>query len=140
MVATAVPGTEPVDHEVRFYRAVGDLADEVGAYLAGATTEGSVAVLASGAANTPFFLEAIARAGIDPDAARRDGSLVGLDAEDVADRIVRARGATHDVFRKTVAESVRDVDGGGRHVRGYGESVGGLWVLGFIAGDDHGER
>jgi hypothetical protein len=133
MSVDAVAPSGPVDHEVRFYDNVPDLADLAVAFLAEGFLAAGVAVVAASPVHGRLFDDALRRSGIDPLSARRNGSLVFIDAAEVRRRLVSQGGLSADVFEELVADPVRRAARTGRPVRVYGEIVALLWSEGLVA-------
>jgi hypothetical protein len=133
MSVEAVAPSGPVDHEVRFYDTVPDLAALVGAFLAEGLLAAGVAVVAATPAHERSFDDALRRSGIDPLSARRDGRLLFIDATQVRRRLVNEGALSTDVFDELVATPIRRVAGAGQPVRVYGEIVALLWSDGLVA-------
>jgi hypothetical protein len=133
MSVEAVAPSGPVDHEVRFYDTVPDLAVLVGAFLAEGLLAGGVAVVAATPDHERSFDDALRRSRIDPLSARRNGRLLFIDAIEVRRRLVNEGALSADVFDEVVADPVRKVAGAGRPVRVYGEIVALLWSDGLVA-------
>jgi hypothetical protein len=68
------------EHVVQFYDHDGDLARAVGDYLTLGVRDGGAAVVIATEAHCREFEAVMAASGVDTDRARRDGSVVWLDA------------------------------------------------------------
>jgi MEDS: MEthanogen/methylotroph, DcmR Sensory domain len=119
-------------HVVQFYDRDEELAENAGDYLAGAIAEGGAAVVVATPGHCAGFEARLAAGGVDVGAARRDGSLVCLDATRVAPgltqvgRIDLAAFGTH--FRPAIL-AAGEAPG---PVRVYGEVVALLWAAGQV--------
>ena len=115
-------------HVVQFYDRDEELAETAGDYLAGAIAEGGAAVVVATPGRCAGFEAQLAAGGVDVGAARRDGSLVCLDATRVAPRLTRGGrvdlAAFHTQFRPAIL-AAGEAPG---PVRIYGEVVALLWA------------
>ena len=115
-------------HVVQFYDRDEELAENAGDYLAGAIAEGGAAVVVATPGHCAGFEAQLAAGGVDVGAARRDGSLVCLDATRVAPRLTRGGrvdlAAFHTQFRPAIL-AAGEAPG---PVRIYGEVVALLWA------------
>ena len=115
-------------HVVQFYDRDEELAETAGDYLAGAIAEGGAAVVVATPGRCAGFEAHLAAGGLDVGAARRDGSLVCLDATRVAPRLTRGSrvdlAAFHTQFRPAIL-AAGEAPG---PVRIYGEVVALLWA------------
>ena len=115
-------------HVVQFYDRDDELAETAGDYLAGAIAEGGAAVVVATPGRCAGFEAHLAAGGVDVGAARRDGTLVCLDATRVAPRLTRGGrvdlAAFHTQFRPAIL-AAGEAPG---PVRIYGEVVALLWA------------
>ena len=74
-------------HVVQFYDRDEELTENAGDYLAGAIAEGGAAVIVATPGHCAGFEARLAAGGVNVGAARRDGSLVCLDATRIAGRL-----------------------------------------------------
>jgi len=115
-------------HVVQFYDRDEELAENAGNYLAGAIAEGGAAIVVATPGHCAGFEAQLAAGGVDVGAARRDGSLVCLDATRVAPRLTHGGrvdlAAFHTQFRPAIL-AAGEAPG---PVRIYGEVVALLWA------------
>jgi hypothetical protein len=122
------------EHVVQFYDQERDLARAVGDYLSAAVTAGQVAIVIATEPHRQAFEAEMSRAGVDTGQARRDGSVVWLDAADTLSRFVRDGTVDPHGFQDVVGSVVRDAARTGREIRAYGEMVALLWDAGHVLG------
>jgi len=120
------------EHVVQFYDHDGDLARAVGDYLSLAVSHGDVAVVIATEPHRREFEAVMNASGIDTDRARRNGSVVWLDARATLDRFVHDGQVDADVFNSAVGGLLREVAASGCSVRAYGEMVALLWDDGDV--------
>jgi anti-sigma regulatory factor (Ser/Thr protein kinase) len=123
----------PCDHKVLFYPSDAELARVVGAYLVAAHRDGAIAVVIATPEHRADFDRALVAGGVDPDAAREDGTLVMLDAAETLGRFLDDHTPNPERFAAVVGGAIRDAAAGGREVRAYGEMVALLWDDGYAA-------
>jgi hypothetical protein len=122
------------EHIVQFYDQEGDLPRAVGDYLSAAVIAGQVAVVIATEAHRRAFEAEMAGAGVDTAQARRDGSVIWLDASDLLSRFVREGQVDPDGFHNVVGSVVREAAETGREIKAYGEMVALLWDAGHVLG------
>jgi hypothetical protein len=122
------------EHVVQFYDQDGDLARAVGDYLAGAVTDGDVAVVIATDAHRRAFEAEMAARGVEAAEARGDGSIIWLDAGETLSQFVDDGQVDARKFRDVVGTLVREAVETGREVRAYGEMVALLWDEGHVLG------
>src|SRR5438067_2034670 len=127
-------GAQAKAHVVHFYERDADLVDVIVADLVDAWRAGAVAVLISTEPHRLAFEAAVVAAGVDVVAARRDGSLVTLDAADTVGRLVSHGQVDGQAFRSVVGGVMQRAAGTGRPVWAYGEMVALLWDAGDVLG------
>lgn len=119
-------------HVVQFYDADEELAETAGDYLAGAIAEAGAAVVLATPSRCAGFEAQLAAGGVDVGAARRDGTLVCLDATRVAPRLTRAGRLDPAAFDTQVRPAILTAGEAPGPVRIYGEVVALLWAAGQV--------
>ena len=119
-------------HVVQFYDHDEELADNAGNYLAGAIAEGGAAIIVATPGHCAGFEAQLAAGGVDVGAARRDGSLVCLDATRVAPGLTRAGRVDLAAFSAKFRPAILAAGEAPGPVRIYGEVVALLWAAGHI--------
>jgi anti-sigma regulatory factor (Ser/Thr protein kinase) len=115
-------------HVVQFYDRDEELAETAGDYLAGAIAEGGAAVVVATPARCAGFEAQLAAGGVDVGAARRDGSLVCLDATRIAPRLTRGGRVDLAAFATQFRPAILAAGEASGPVRIYGEVVALLWA------------
>jgi len=115
-------------HVVQFYDHDEDLAENAGDYLAGAIAEGGAAVVVATPGHCAGLEARLAAGGVDVGAARRDGSLVCLDATRVAPRLTRGGQVDLAAFATQFRPAILAAGEASGPVRIYGEVVALLWA------------
>ena len=115
-------------HVVQFYDHDEDLAENAGDYLAGAIAEGGAAVVVATPGHCAGLEARLAAGGVDVGAARRDGSLVCLDATRVAPRLTRGGQVDLAAFATQFRPAILAAGEASGPVRIYGEAVALLWA------------
>lgn len=129
---TVVASGDDNHHLVEFYETDPSLAESVGDYLEPALRDGQAVVVVATPRHRELFEAALAEAGVDVEAARRDGRYLDVDAEKTLSRFM-VDGAPDPLrFRRAVGRLVADAEGPGRAVRIYGEMVALLWAEGNV--------
>ncbi len=123
-----MPGRSPDEHVVTFCHTDASMADAAAAYLVGAIQQGGAGI----AVVTPEHARQIDRritdAGLDPAAARADGSYVVVDAPSVIDQVLTRGWPDPAAFWRTMSPVIqRAGKSGQRPVRVCGELVSLLW-------------
>ena len=128
----AVDAIAPGDHVVHLFSDEAELVVGAGTFLGdGLAAGGPVLVIAT--ADRVAALELSRRmAGVDVDAARRDGRYHCLDAHETLARFLTADGPDAAAFDRSVGELVRSLAGGHVPLRVYGEMVALLWEAGAV--------
>ena len=121
-------------HVVQFYRHDQELARTVGQYLADTIRAGGVAIAVTTEARRRALEAEVASHGIDPAAARRDGSLLTFDAADTLAGLMRGGRIDGRAVRELTRTLVPANDHSDRPIRVYGEMVNLLWDSGNVAG------
>jgi hypothetical protein len=119
-------------HVVQFYDHDEELADNAGNYLAGAIAEGGAAIVVATPGHCAGFEAQLAAGGVDIGAARRDGSLVCLDATRVAPGLTRAGRVDLAAFGTQFRPAILAAGEAPGPVRIYGEVVALLWAAGHV--------
>ncbi len=122
------------EHVVQFYDQDGDLAPAVGDYLSAAVVGGEIAIVIATEPHRRAFEAEMADAGVDVAQARRDGSVIWLDAAETLSRFVRDGQVDPHGFRDVVGSVVRQAAETGREIKAYGEMVALLWDAGHVLG------
>lgn len=119
-------------HAVLFYRTREELARQVSAYLLEALRDGGVAVVIATPSHRAAFAEALARAGVDVEAAEAAGAYVARDALETMGRFMVGDWPSPASFWQAISPLVREATDSGRPVRAYGEMVALLWDFGQV--------
>ena len=119
-------------HVVQFYGHDEALAETAGDYLAGAIAEGGAAIIVAAPGRCAGFEAQLAAGRVDVGAARRDGSLVCLDATRVASRLVPAGRVDPAAFDTLFRPAILAAGEASGPVRIYGEAVALLWAAGQV--------
>lgn len=122
------------EHVVQFYDHQEDLARAVGEYLSSAVAAREIGIVIATEAHRHAFEAEMADAGVDTDQARRDGSIIWLDAAETLARFVHDGQVDPDGFREVVGSLVRQAAETGRGIKAYGEMVALLWEAGHVLG------
>ena len=122
------------EHVVQFYDQDVDLARAVGDYLTSAVGAGDVAIVIATEEHRRSFEAQMAAAGVDTTQARRDGSVLWLDAAETLSQFTDHGRVDAKRFRSTVGERVREAAETGRELKAYGEMVALLWDEGHVLG------
>ena len=117
---------------MQFYDRDGELAESAGDYLADAIAEGGAAVIVATRARCASFEAGLAARGVDVTAARRDGTLVCLDATPLARLLTRAGRIDRAGFDAQVRPAILAAGEAPGPVRVYGEVVALLWAAGHV--------
>ena len=119
-------------HVVQFYDSDEELTQSAGDYLADAIAEGGAAVIAATPAHCADFEARLAARGVDVAAARREGTLVSLDATGLARRLARAGRVDRAAFDAQIRPAILAAGQAPGPVRVYGEIVALLWAAGHV--------
>jgi PAS domain S-box-containing protein len=109
------------DHLVLFYESDDFLVDGVCAFLVPALRNGDAAIVAATAAHRVAFEAALLRAGVDVDAATREGRYAAFDAADLLSHLMVDGAPDAKRFEETIGSVVDYVSHEHREVRVYGE-------------------
>jgi PAS domain S-box-containing protein len=121
------------DHLVQFYASDAFLVQMVCAFLVPALRDGDAAIVAATAAHRHAFDSALEHAGIDVQAAVREGRYVTFEASDLMSQFMVAGTPDATLFRDTVGAVMDFASGdGGRTIRVYGEMVALLYDDGDV--------
>jgi anti-sigma regulatory factor (Ser/Thr protein kinase) len=119
-------------HVVQFYDRDEELAQSAGDYLADAIAEGGAAVIVATLAHYADFEARLAARGVDVAAARREGTLVSLDAAGLARRLTRAGRVDRAAFDAQIRPAILAAGEAPGPFRVYGEIVALLWAAGHV--------
>ena len=119
-------------HVVQFYERDEELTENAGDYLAGAIAEGGAAVVVATPGHCAAFEARLAAGGVEVGAARRDGTLVCLDATRLAPRLPRAGRIDLAAFDTQFRPAILAAGEAPGPVRIYGEIVALLWAAGEV--------
>ena len=119
-------------HVVQFYDRDEELAENAGSYLAGAIADGGAAIIVATPVRCAAFEARLAAGGVDVGAARRDGTLVCLDATRLAQRLSRGGRVNLAAFGTQFRPAVLAAGEAPGPVRIYGEVVALLWAAGQV--------
>ena len=119
-----------LDHVVQFYERAEDLVGGAAHHLARALDAGDAVVIVATPEHVDGFVDALAAAGADLDAATDAGRFVVRDAAATLEGFVDGGRIDPDRFDATVGALVHDAAAGGRPVRVFGEMVQLLWSSG----------
>jgi hypothetical protein len=122
------------EHIVQFYDQQEDLARAVGDYLTAAVAAREIAIVIASEQHRLLFEAEMARAGVDTAQARRDGSVIWLDAAETLGRFVHEGQVDSDGFQQVVGSLVHEAAQTGRGIKAYGEMVALLWEAGHVIG------
>jgi anti-sigma regulatory factor (Ser/Thr protein kinase) len=120
------------DHVVQFYEHDAELVAGIGSYLIDPADQAAAYVVIATEAHRDAVVRHLGAHGIDVAAARKDGSLVLLDAASTLDRFMPDGRIDRDAFFEIVGGVIRDAARDGRTVRAYGEMVSLLWEAGDV--------
>ena len=119
-------------HVVQFYDRDEELTENAGDYLAGAIAEGGAAVIVATPSHCAGFEARLAAGGVNVGAARRDGSLVCLDATRIAGRLTSGGQVDLAAFGTQFRPAILAAGEAPGPVRIYGEVVALLWAAGQV--------
>ncbi len=119
-------------HVVQFYDRDEELTENAGDYLAGAIAEGGAAVIVATPGHCAGFEARLAAGGVNVGAARRDGSLVCLDATRIAGRLTSGGQVDLGAFGTQFRPAILAAGEAPGPVRIYGEVVALLWAAGQV--------
>lgn len=120
------------DHAVHFYEHDWEIARTVGRYIAEAARTGAVAIVLATEAHRRAFKAELETAGVDPDEASENGTVVWLDASAAMARFMPGGRIDGPAFNRALGDVVREAAATGRPVRVYGEMVALLWEAGDV--------
>jgi anti-sigma regulatory factor (Ser/Thr protein kinase) len=120
-------------HVVKFYADDHDLASVVVGYLRAALVKGDAVIVIATPGHREAFRAGLAGVGVDVEAARRDGRLQMVDAEEELSRIMVGGAPDPVAFDAVVGSLVREAGASGG-VQAYGEMVALLWDDGNVVG------
>ena len=119
-------------HVVQFYDRDEELAAGAGDYLADAIAEGGAAVIVASPARCSMFEARLAAGGVDVAAARRGGSLICLDAGQLAQLLTGTGRVDRAAFDAQIRPAILAAGEAPGPVRVYGEVVALLWAAGHV--------
>ena len=120
------------EHLVAFYETEERLVATVVAHLAPALLNRDAAILVATPEHREAFADELQMAGVDLDAAAREGRYLALDAADLLSRFMVDGTPDAARFREIVVALLDRVSEEGREVRVYGEMVALLWAAGHV--------
>ncbi|MEY2440738.1 MAG: hypothetical protein QOJ46_164 [bacterium] len=120
------------EHLVAFYETEEHLVATVVEYLVPALAYGDSAIVVATAEHREAFAEEISFAGVDLDAATRDGRYQALDAADLLSRFMVGGAPEPRRFREVVERVLAGAAAEEREIRVYGEMVALLWAEGDV--------
>jgi diguanylate cyclase (GGDEF)-like protein len=132
-VTVASDATCGHDHLVEFYETEAFLVDTVCRFLVPALRDGDAAIVIAAPDHRDAFEAALEDAGIDVEAAVREGRYLGFDARDVLSRFMVGGSPDAERFGATIGAVMDRAGAGGRAIRAYGEMVALLWDDGDVA-------
>lgn len=127
-----VPAVADIGHAVQFYRQESELRHAVGTFIADGIRQSGVSIVIATQAHRREFDAALRDGAIDPEAARRDGRLVTVDAGALLARFAKGGRIDRAEFSRTVGRIVRRAVETRRPVRAFGEMVSLLWEAGDV--------
>ena len=130
--ATGAAEVGPRGHVVQFYRRDEELADQVGAYLAGAIHDDGVALSIATREHRLAFEARLAAAGVDVPGASARGDYLAMDAPEALRRFMTGGRPDAAGFNHAVCSLLEEPATAGRSVRVYGELAGTLWGTGQV--------
>lgn len=131
-VATSPQLVTGGEHAVHFYEHELELLHAVGGYLADAMQDGAQAIVIATDAHRRAFDEELEARGITTARARRNGTIVSLDAERAIASFTSGGRIDAAAFDRVIGDVVRRAAGSGRSVTAYGEMVALLWNAGNV--------
>jgi anti-sigma regulatory factor (Ser/Thr protein kinase) len=123
----------PGEHVVLFYPADGELAVQVGRYLAEGILSGDGVLVVATAAHRRAFAASLAAEGVDAGRAERDGRLLMVDAPALLGSFLVDGRLDYDQFGAVAVGLIGRAAEAGRPVRIYAEMVALLWDAGDVA-------
>ena len=133
MSIDATKAAEPRDHVVQFYQHDDELAATVSEFLIDGLRSGGAAVVVATTVHLFAFEVALLHRGVDVVAARTDGSLVTVAADEALSRFLIDGWPNFDVFAAELGGMIRKLTETGRRVKVFGEMVALLWNAGHVA-------
>lgn len=123
---------EGTAHDVLFAESDAELVRVAGDRLAAGLASGAAEIVIATPEHRDSFVAAIRDAGLDPEAAARDGSLALLDAAETLAAFTGGGAFDARAFDRVVGSLVREA-AAGRSVDAFGEMVALLWDAGRVA-------
>ena len=133
MPIDAPQATEPRDHVVHFYQHDDELVETVADFVVDDLRSDGAAVVVATTGHLLAVETALIRRGLDVVAARIDGSLVTVDADEALSRFLIDDWPNFDAFATEVGGMIRALTDSGRRVKVFGEMVALLWDAGHVA-------
>jgi len=133
---SAVLQTGPLcghDHLVEFYETEAFLVQTVCTFATPALRGGDAAIVIATAAHRRMFERALDDAGIDVEAAAREGRYLALDARETLAAFMVDGAPDRSRFRAAIGAAMASAARDGRRIRAYGEMVALLWEDGDVA-------
>lgn len=121
------------DHLVEFYDTDHFLAETVATFLLPALRSGDSAVVVATVSHRRMFDTALRKAGIDIDAAAREGRYLAFDAGPLLSFFMENGAPDAALFQETIGSVMDVASQDGRQVSVYGEMVALLWDAGDVA-------
>ena len=118
------------DHIVQLYQDEQFLCDAVAEYLAPGLASGEGALVITRAASGVRFEDALVGRGVDAAAAKADGQLVVLDAEEMLESVMQGELPEWSAFHSAVGGAIATQRLDYPTVRAYGDMVDVLWQQG----------
>jgi anti-sigma regulatory factor (Ser/Thr protein kinase) len=122
------------DHVAKFYDDADELVAAVSPRLSAALHDGAAVIAIVGAEHAGALRDALAREGVDVDAALAEGRLAWLDAAETLAAMTADGAVAPERFATVVGGVVRRAATGGRPVVAFGEMVALLWDAGDVLG------
>ncbi|MEP7202951.1 MAG: MEDS domain-containing protein [Ilumatobacteraceae bacterium] len=132
MSTTTSDRIEQREHVVQFYQHDDELVATVTRYVMDAMQADEAVVVVTTADHAVAFDAALSMGGVDPIAARADGTLVSFDAGEALSRFMVDDWPDADAFANEVGNVIRGLVGAGRSVSVFGEMVSLLWDAGHV--------
>jgi hypothetical protein len=121
------------EHLVEFYETDELLVATVADYLSPGLRAYDSAIVVATAEHRDAFAAAIGAAGVNVDAATREGRYHAIDADELLSKIMVDGVVDPARFRQSVTSLLDRASAGDREVRVYGEMVALLWAAGDVA-------
>ena len=129
----ATTGVQPRDHVVHFYQHDDELVAAVAEFLIDPLRSDGAVVVVAPTVHLFAVEVALIQRGIDVVAARLDGNLMTVDADEALSRLLIDGRPHFDSFVTEVGDMIRKLTNTGRPVKVFGEMVALLWDAGHVA-------